>query len=248
MLRDYKKELELRVEYIRKCLADAHSDGIVFGNSGGKDSALVGILCKKACENTTGIIMPCQSRRNYEEDTVDANDVADKYGIKTLTVDITPAKEAVVGEVGKVTDLTTMALANINPRLRMITLYAYAHANNLLVAGTGNRSESYVGYFTKWGDGGHDFNPISDLTVKEVYEFLEYLGAPQGIIKKAPSAGLYEGQTDEDDMGVSYAAIDHFLLTGEVTEKDRAVIERYHNRSHHKRRGIARYCELEEQK
>ncbi len=236
MLRDYQKELELRVEYIRQCLENAHSDGIVFGNSGGKDSALVGILCKKACENTTGIIMPCQSRRNYEEDTVDANEVADKYGIKTITVDITSAKEAVVGEVSKVTDLTQMALANINPRLRMITLYAYAHANNLLVAGTGNRSESYVGYFTKWGDGGYDFNPIRDLTVTEVYEFLEFLDAPLSVRTKAPSAALYEGQTDEQEMGMTYAQIDEYLFNGpdNLPEDIVAKIERMHRNSMHK--------------
>ncbi|MBE6038066.1 MAG: NAD(+) synthase [Anaerofustis stercorihominis] len=236
MLRDYEKELQLRVEYIREMLKNANSKGIVFGNSGGKDSALVGILCKKACENTTGIIMPCQSRRNYEEDTVDAMEVADKFGIKTLTVDITNAKEAISSELSKVTELSQMASANINPRLRMITLYAYAHANNLLVAGTGNRSETYVGYFTKWGDGGFDFNPIRDLTVTEVYEFLEYLDAPLCVRTKAPSAALFDGQTDEKEMGMTYAQIDEYLFNGpdnlpkEIVEK----IERMHRNSQHK--------------
>ncbi len=93
-----------------------------------------------------------------------------------------------------------------------------------------------MGYFTKWGDGACDFNPIGDLTVGEVYDFLRYLNAPENIIKKAPSAGLFEGQTDEDEMGVSYAAIDKFVLTGEATDKDRAIIERYHARSGHKMR------------
>ena len=117
----------------------------------------------------------------------------------------------------------------------MITLYAISAAEKRLVLGTGNRSERYMGYFTIWGDGAFDFNPIADLTVTEVYEFLSYLGVPENIIKKAPSAGLFEGQTDEAEMGVTYKAIDDYLLYGTVNEKDKAVIDRYHTRSEYKR-------------
>ena len=98
-----------------------------------------------------------------------------------------------------------------------------------------------MGYFTKWGDGAHDFNPISDLTVAEVFAFLEWLHAPRSIIDKAPSAGLFDGQTDEDEMGVTYKAIDEYLTTGQASERDKAIIERYHSRSEHKRRPIATY-------
>ena len=144
-------------------------------------------------------------------------------------------------ELGRVTALNDQALTNLAPRLRMSTLYAIAAAEGRLVAGTGNRSEIHMGYFTKWGDGGSDFNPIADLTASEVFAFLEYLGAPRAIIDKAPSAGLYDGQTDEADMGVSYAAIDRYLETGEAEPDARAVIERYHRQSEHKRRGVAVY-------
>ena len=123
----------------------------------------------------------------------------------------------------------------------MTTLYAIGQAEGRLVAGTGNRSEAYMGYYTKWGDGAHDFNPISDLTATEIFAFLEYLKAPRSIIDKAPSAGLFDGQTDEDEMGVTYRAIDTFLMTGEASDQDLAVIERYHSRSEHKRRPIATY-------
>ena len=116
----------------------------------------------------------------------------------------------------------------------MISLYTVAASENRLVAGTGNRSERYMGYFTKWGDGACDFNPIADLTVTEIYEFLRYLKVPDFIITKAPSAGLFDGQTDEKEMGVSYRSIDGFLLTGTVDEHDRAIIERYHKSSGHK--------------
>ena len=128
----------------------------------------------------------------------------------------------------------------------MITLYAIAAAENRLVAGTGNRSEAYMGYFTKWGDGAYDFNPISDLTVQEIYEFLRYLGAPESIITKAPSAGLFEGQTDEAEMGVKYADIDRLLLTGQTDPAAKVIIDRYHNRSQHKRRMPLKVHEIEE--
>ena len=240
-MRDYKLETEKRVAFIRKCLEDAHADGIIYGNSGGKDCTLVGILCKLACENTIGVRMPCQSKRNYGEDFKDAEDAAKQFDIETRTVDITAAKEAMTAELEKVTQLNNAALTNINPRLRMITVYAIAAAENRIVAGTGNRSERYMGYFTKWGDGAFDLNPIADLTATEVFEYLRYLECPAAVIEKAPSAGLYEGQTDEDDMGVTYAAIDKYITTGEANEHDKAIIDRYHSRSGHKRRPALRY-------
>ena len=242
-MRDYKVEFEKRVEFIRSRLAAAHARGIVFGNSGGKDSALVGILCKAACDNTVGIIMPCASRRNYGMDRDDGMEVAEQFKIETRVVDLTPVREAELAALEGVTELTDMAVANIAPRLRMVTLYAIAHAEGRIVAGTGNASEAYVGYFTKWGDGAHDFNPIADLSVTEIYEFLEYLNAPRSIIEKAPSAGLFEGQTDEKEMGVSYAAIDAYMAGEPVGERERGIIERMHRASEHKRRGIARYGE-----
>ncbi len=217
-MRDYKVEFEKRVEFIRGRLAESHCAGIVYGNSGGKDSALVGILCKAACDNTVGIIMPCASKRNYGMDKDDGMEVAEQFKIETRTVDLTPVREAEIAALEGVTKLTDMAIANIAPRLRMITLYAVAHAENRLVAGTGNASEAYVGYFTKWGDGAHDFNPIADLTVTEIYEFLEYLHAPRAVIEKAPSAGLFEGQTDESEMGITYAAIDAYLSGKPVSD------------------------------
>ncbi|MCD8373867.1 MAG: NAD(+) synthase [Oscillospiraceae bacterium] len=240
-MRDYKQEFDKRVEFIQNVLKTSRASGIIYGNSGGKDSALVGILCKAACDNTVGIIMPCASKRNFGMDKDDGLEVAEQYGIETRLVDLTPVRECETEMLSAVTNLTDAALANIAPRLRMTTLYAVAAAENRIVAGTGNRSEAYMGYFTKWGDGAHDFNPIADLTVTEIYEFLEYLGAPRCIIEKAPSAGLFEGQTDESEMGLSYAALDKFLLTGEASEHDRAIIDKFHNASEHKRRPITAY-------
>jgi NAD+ synthase len=188
-----------------------------------------------ACEDTIGLIMPCGSKRNYESDKADAEAVAGQFGIVTRVMDLAAVKNELVRTAGEITRLTEAALANIAPRPRMAALYAAAASENRLVAGTGNRSERYMGYFTKWGDGAFDFNPIADLTVTEVYEFLKFLNAPDSIISKAPSAGLFDGQTDEGEMGVSYRSIDEFLFSGAASDHDRAIIERYHKASEHKR-------------
>ncbi len=236
MQRDYAKETRERVAFIQSQLAQAGAAGIVFGNSGGKDSALVGILCKMACENTVGVLLPCQSSRNFGEDMQDGRAVAAQFGIETLTVDLTAVKASMLTALAPAGEITAASTGNIAPRLRMTALYAIAQSRNCLVAGTGNRSERYMGYFTKWGDGACDFNPIADLTVTEVYAFLAYLHAPENIRTKAPSAGLFEGQTDEKEMGVTYAAIDQFLFegTGETAAVEK--ITRAHARTEHKRR------------
>lgn len=240
-MRDYKIEFEKRVAFIKSVLAESGAKGIVFGNSGGKDSALVGILCKAACENTVGIILPCASKRNYDRDTADANEVAQKYNIETRSVDLTPVKEAEIQAIKKATTLNDAANLNMAPRIRMMTLYAIAASENRLVAGTGNRSELYVGYFTKWGDGSCDFNPIADLTVTEIYEFLRYLEAPKAVINKTPSAALFDGQTDETEMGISYAELDSFLFGKDIAKDKKEIIEKLHKSSEHKRKGILTY-------
>ncbi len=245
-MRDYKAEFENRVQWIKNCLEEAHCNGIVFGNSGGKDSALVGILCKAACDNTLGVIMPCQSKRNFGEDMEDGLAVAKQFKIDTITVDLSDAKAAVMENIEKSVSVSETASKNIAPRLRMTTVYTIAQTMGALVAGTGNRAERFVGYFTKWGDGAFDINPISDLNVGEIYEFLEYLNAPENIIKKAPSAGLFEGQTDEAELGVTYAAIDKYMNTGEGTPEDVEIISRMHRNTAHKRVNSKHYRFIEE--
>ena len=239
--RNWRDEYTGRVEWIRAMLRESGAEGIVYGNSGGKDSALVGILCKAACDNTVGLIMPCSSKRNYHLDMEDGLAVAAQYGIETRVTDLTAVREQELSVLQGATEVSALAAANLAPRLRMLTLYAVATSENRLVAGTGNRSEAYMGYFTKWGDGAHDFNPIGDLTVTEIFAFLTYLKAPQQIIDKAPSAGLFDGQTDEKEMGIPYRAIDDWILHGKGTEHDLEVMRRFHDKSEHKRRPIPVY-------
>ena len=247
-MRDYAKEFADRVSYIRELVEKSGVSGIVYGNSGGKDCSLVGILCKFACENTVGIMMPCASKRNFEQDMKDAKEVSEHFGIQSRVIDLTDVRQCEMDRLSAITTLTPAAVNNIAPRLRMTTLYAVAASENRLVAGTGNRSEAYMGYFTKWGDGAHDFNPIADLTVGEMdLTNLDMMILPGGlggvasarVINKAPSAGLFDGQTDEDEMGVTYNAIDTYILTGEASERDKKVIDRFHRVSEHKRSGIS---------
>ena len=241
-MRDYARETRERVAFIRDVMSRANAHALVFANSGGKDCALVGILCKMACENTLAIMMPCHSKRNYGEDLTDALALCEQFGIEHITVDLTAVREAILTAIGQSQEVTPDAASNIAPRLRMTVDYAVAQSRGALVAGTGNRSESYVGYFTKWGDGAYDFNPIYDLTVTEVYEFLDYLGAPEHIRRKAPSAGLFEGQTDEGQLGVTYRQIDDVILTGKTDDPAaQEKIERYHRATEHKRTDPPRY-------
>ena len=194
---EFEKELLNRAAWVKEILSEAGADGVVLGLSGGKDSALAAIICRMATPNVVGIIMPCESKRNYAKDKDYALKLAEKFDVGTLEVDLTPVKQAFRAVLeGLDENQNAMAYANVNPRLRMITLYNYAQRKNYLVCGTGNLSEITMGYFTKWGDGAYDFNPIGDLTVRDVYKLLRYAECPEEIINEPPSAALFEGQTD----------------------------------------------------
>lgn len=239
-----------RVEWIRSLLKDSGAKGIIYGNSGGKDCTLVGALCKLATPNVLGVIMPCQSVQNYGSDRDDAILAGKCFDIEQIEIDLSKTKQALLDALGDNLakdsagdNAIKMAGVNINPRLRMTTLYALGQARGYLVAGTGNLDEITLGYFTKWGDGAHDFNPIADLTVGEVYEHLRYLNAPISIIDKAPSAGLYQGQTDEDELGIKYSDVDKYLRGEEISDDVRAKIESAKRRSAHKLRMPMKYGE-----
>jgi NAD+ synthase len=200
------------VAWLKKQLQSAGAQGCVFGLSGGLDSSVVGILCKKAFPGgVLGLLMPCFSR---EEDLKDAQELAEKFSIPTKFIDLKPAcNQLYVQLEGKAYDGKEMnlAIANLKPRLRMITLYYHANKLNYLVVGTGNKSESVMGYFTKYGDGGVDILPLGGLLKSQVKEMARELGIPAKIIDKKPSAGLWHGQTDEEEMGITYAVLDKII-------------------------------------
>ncbi len=191
-------------EWLRLQVAEARVDGIVVGLSGGIDSAVVSGLSAMAIgpEHVLGVALPCHS---IPEDIADARLAADTWGIEYLSFDLSSQFDAYVEMLPPGTQL---ADANIKPRLRMITLYHLANTRNYLVAGTGNRSELMIGYFTKYGDGGVDLLPIGSLLKSDVRDLAAEIGVPQRIIDRAPSAGLWAGQTDEQEMGLTYEDLD----------------------------------------
>lgn len=200
--------------WLRDYAAQAGAQGYVVGLSGGIDSACTAALCKRAVgEKVLGVLLPCHS---LPEDIQMAHLVAETFGIQTETVDLTPVYDTLVAALPPGT--SDMARANIKPRLRMIACYALAQTHGYLVAGTGNKSEWMVGYFTKYGDGGVDVEPLGDLYKWQVRELAGELGVPLPIIDRPPTAGLWAGQTDEGEMGITYAALDATLAAIEAGE------------------------------
>jgi len=235
--KDYNSIIEQLVEWIRARVTEAGCSGAVVGLSGGIDSAVTATLCKKAFpDNTLGVIMPCYSN---PQDALDAKAVAEEFDIPYKVVDLSSTFDQLLESIeGKADVEKSMAVANIKPRLRMTTLYYHASINNSLVVGTDNRSELKVGYFTKFGDGGIDIAPLGNLVKLEVREVAKLLGVPEQIITKAPSAGLWGGQTDESEMGISYEELDQYILTGEAEPRVKKIVDDLAAKNAHKLKSI----------
>lgn len=222
------------VEWLQREVAAAGCQGVVVGLSGGIDSATVAALAQRAFpESAFGLIMPCESA---PQDAEDARLAAEQIGIPHREVDLTPVFRAMLEAFGGGDEIPRMVRSNVKPRLRMTTLYAEAQLRQSLVLGTGNRAEIEIGYYTKYGDGGVDLLPIGQYLKREVRELARELGVPEKIIERQPSAGLWEGQTDEGEMGLTYAELDHYLATGEGTPIAQGLVDELHRRSEHKRR------------
>ncbi|MCD6082543.1 NAD+ synthase [Candidatus Aerophobetes bacterium] len=226
-------------KWIKDKVQEAGAEGVVFGLSGGLDSSVVACLVRKALEDKAlGLIMPCHSDPTDEKYALL---VAKRFSIRTRRVDL----GAVYEEFLKVLPPgRRVSLANLKPRLRMITLYYFANELNYLVAGTGNKSEISTGYFTKYGDGGVDILPIGGLLKTQVRKLAKELRIPEEIIRRAPTAGLWEGQTDEDELGLSYEDLDRAILAiesgrrGNLASAIMDKVEGLIKRSAHKRSPI----------
>ena len=230
--------------WIRKHIEESKTLGVVLGMSSGVDCSTVATLCKKNNINVHLILMPYGNDMKNSKNYNDAMELINKFEFDYHTYDIQPAVDALEIKDVKKNDSAALAKANLRPRVRMTYLYQYAQLNNLLVIGTGNLSERTVGYFTKWGDGACDFNPIGMLTKKEVYILAKYLGVPDSIINKKPSAGLWEGQTDEDELGIKYSQIDEYILNGTTGNKEiDDIIVKKHETTKHKLKPIEIYNE-----
>jgi NAD+ synthase len=211
--------------WLRAYAARAGAEGYVIGLSGGVDSAVTAALCQRAVgDRVQGILLPCHS---VVEDAEMACLVARALDLRTVTVDLSTTYDSLLSALP--IDLSVMARANIKPRLRMVTLYAFANARNYLVAGTGNKSELMVGYFTKYGDGAVDVEPLGNLYKWQVRQLAHELGVPRAVIDRPPSAGLWVGQTDEDELGMSYEDLDAALAAielGRTSSLDPALVDR----------------------
>lgn len=224
--------------WLRGEIEGAGLSGAVLGLSGGIDSAVVAGLCARAVgpDRVLGVAMPAHS---LPADVEHARLAAETFGIEYREIDLSGIYDAFI-EI--LPPGSPMANANIKPRLRMITLYHFANTLGRMVVGTGNRSELEVGYYTKYGDGGVDLLPIGGLLKTEVRELAREIGVPQVIIDRAPSAGLWEGQTDEGEMGITYEQLDRTLeaiASGDTSGIDPGVLEKVqhmHRISAHKRK------------
>jgi NAD+ synthase len=224
--------------WIHEQVHGAGLEGVVVGLSGGIDSAVVAGLCARALDpaHVLGVIMPAHS---MPKDTEHARLVAQTFGIEHRVVDLSAIYDSYTALLPQGSPL---ANANLKPRLRMIVLYHFANTLNCMVVGTGNRSELMVGYFTKYGDAGVDLLPLAGIYKYQVREVAREIGVPAPVIERPPSAGLWEGQTDEAEMGITYADLDRILTamtTGERIDVDPALwerVDRMVRSSEHKRR------------
>ena len=241
------KNIELVVEemilWMRERVQEAGAKGIVYGLSGGIDSAVVAAVAERAFPGENlGILMPCYSNDLDEEH---GYLVAKTFNLKTIKVDLNEAFDTMKKTFGSDGKEQKLVLANIKARLRMITVYYHSAMNNYLVVGTGNRSEIAIGYFTKFGDGGNDMLPLASFVKSEIRALAIHLSVPEIIISKPPTAGLWENQTDENEMGMTYDQLDNYLLTGQAEPFVKEKIDRMNKKSEHKRNTAPKFLPSE---
>ena len=228
--KNIKEYIEYLKSWIEQNLSKAKKTSLVIGLSGGVDSACCFALAKKIkgikIYPYYFVISSSVSELKF------INDLEKKFKVEVKKIDLTKSLNNIVKTIS-VKDV--VSINNMKTRLRMLCLYAIAQENNALVLGTSNADEIYTGYFTKFGDGVSDLAPIASITKKHVYEISKYLGVPETIINRVPTAGLYEGQTDEKELKVAYSEIDNFLLGKKVSSKAERQINILHNISDHKR-------------
>ena len=246
---NYPEETEKILRFIRRAVKDAHASGVVVGLSGGVDSSLTATLCVRALgkESVLGILLPTSFTPS--QDNEDAKALASQLGIRTEYVSIERISGSFFAdlEVDTENSVSKIPMANIRARTRMVILYFYANSHNYLVAGTGDRSEALIGFFTKYGDGGVDFLPIVHLYKTQVRRLAKYLGVPQHIADKPSSPQLYPGHKATDEIPVDYDRLDQILvglfdrrlppvdvskLTGESLELVNETLRRFETSKH----------------
>lgn len=249
---DPAAEVRKRVDFLKEYVTSSHTKGLLIAISGGIDSAVATALCKQATDELTqetgeehitlGVFQPY----GKQEDIEHSYSVAKKFNLKhVVETNIQEAVDEIALEaehglktIGQPRHLTHQGKGNIKARTRMVLQYALAFELHLLVVGTDHASEALTGFYTKWGDGAVDITPLSTLNKRQIRQIAAYVGVPQGILDKAPTAGLWEGQTDEGELGVSYEDNSSYLEGKEIDPKAKEVLENFYTRTEHKRSGI----------
>jgi len=238
------------VRFIRDYVERSGANGVVIGLSGGLDSSTAAALCSLALggDRVLGLIMP--ERETYRPvDVEHARMVAEKFGIPVEEVDLTRILEAYWASLPVYEPRDRVSNGNLKARVRMTVLYYYANRLNRLVCGTSDKSEAMVGYFTKWGDGAADIEPIMDLYKTQVRQLARHIGVPKEIVEKPPAPNLWPGQLAEEELGIRYEVLDlilygleHFMTPREVVREVNVPVElvemvlRRWRASEHKRR------------
>lgn len=249
---DADEEIARRVAFLKEYVVKAGATGLLIAISGGIDSAVATGLCKRATDElsretgkeyiTLGVFQPY----GEQEDIAHSYSVAEAFGLAhKVETNIREAVDEIVLEaeyafkaLGMPRHISRGGKGNVKARTRMVVQYALAFDLNLLVVGTDHASEALTGFFTKWGDGAVDLAPLSSLNKRQIREIARKLGVPAPILDKAPTAGLWEGQTDEGELGVSYEANSDYLEGKEIDPQAREILEKHFRRTEHKRQPI----------
>ncbi|WP_276356697.1 ammonia-dependent NAD(+) synthetase [Cohnella caldifontis] len=249
---DVDEEIAKRVAFLKDYVKKAGAAGLLIAISGGIDSAVATGLCKRATDELTqetgkaymtlGVFQPY----GEQEDIEHSYSVAEAFGlahkvetnIQEAVDEIAIETEYAFKALGMPRHLSRGGKGNVKARTRMVVQYALAFDLNLLVVGTDHASEALTGFFTKWGDGAVDITPLSSLNKRQIRQIAQRLGVPEAVLNKAPTAGLWEGQTDENELGVSYEANSDYLEGKEIDPQAREILEKHFRRTEHKRQPI----------
>ncbi|HUC93060.1 MAG TPA: ammonia-dependent NAD(+) synthetase [Paenibacillus sp.] len=247
-----EEEIRRRVDFLKRYVRESNTSGLLIAISGGVDSAVATGLCKRATDELTqetgkeymtlGVFQPHGDQSDIADSYATAEAFQLKYkaetNIEDAVTEITLEVEQAFKHMGMPRHLSRGGKGNVKARTRMVVQYALAFDLNLLVVGTDHASEAITGFFTKWGDGAVDVTPLSSLNKRQVRQLAAALGVPQSVLDKAPTAGLWEGQTDEGELGITYEDNSDYLEGKEINPAVAEKLEQRYRVTEHKRQPI----------
>lgn len=249
---DPEAEIRRRIDFLKEYVKQSGTTGLLIAISGGLDSAVVAGLCKRATDElsaesgreymTLGVFQPYSEQADISDSYATAKAFQLKHRVETnvgeAVDEITLEVEHSLKQLGFPRHISRGSKGNVMARTRMVMQYALAQELNLLVVGTDHASETITGFYTKWGDGAVDIHPLSSLNKRQVHLLGTYLGVPQSVLDKVPTAGLWEGQSDETELGIKYEDINDYLEGKDIAADAREKLEQQYIRSEHKRSPI----------